>query len=62
MNPQILSSPDLSAVNDCILRFKYSSTPAIFTSTNRLLSLCPSTSIRRFLSPRCNVPIAKLCF
>ncbi len=36
--------------------------PAIFTSTNRLPSLCPSTSIRRLLSPRCNVPGAKLCF
>jgi hypothetical protein len=29
MNPQVLSSPDLSAVNNCILRFKYSSTRAL---------------------------------
>ena len=35
--------------------------PAIFTSTNRLPLLCRSTSIRRLLSPRCNVPSAKLC-
>src|SRR5260370_28188584 len=35
--------------------------PATFTSTNRLPSPCPSTSIRRLLSPRCNVPSAQLC-
>jgi hypothetical protein len=35
--------------------------PATFTSTNGLPSLCPPTSLRRLLSPRCNVLNAKPC-